>query len=76
MTRLLFVALVPALLAGCASTSAPPDAVPVAQVTDPSRTAAVRHQNPVSGYVHRMPSEPKSWQCQNETQSTCEEPKS
>jgi hypothetical protein len=76
MTRLFLVALLPAMLAGCASTGAPPEAVPVAQVTDPSRTSAVRHRNPVSGYVHRMPSEPKSWECQNETQSSCEEPQS
>ncbi len=76
MTRILFVALLPAVLAGCASTGAPPTAVSVTEVTEPSRTNELRHRNPVSGYVHRTPSEPRSWKCQNETQSSCAEPQS
>ena len=69
MKHLLTVAVLPALLAGCAA-SKPPEVTTFRDPADPSvETASSRHHSPVA-YTARVPVDPRPWKKLNEDLSS------
>ncbi|MCK8780820.1 hypothetical protein M0654_12575 [Rhizobium sp. NTR19] len=63
----ILVAALPLLASGCAS--ALPEVVDNGSSPDTVRAAPVRYQNPVGGYTHRIPVDPKPWRGLNDAQA-------
>ena len=71
MRHLYAVAVLPALLAGCATTK-PPEVTAYRDSADPSvEAASTRYRSPVV-YTARVPVEPKPWKKLNEDASSDE----
>lgn len=68
MKRLFLVAALPLFASGCASTL--PEVVASTDYPDTvSDVRPVRYQNPIGGYNHRMPVDPKPWRGLNDAQA-------
>lgn len=69
MKPIFLVVAWPLFASGCAATLPPA----VIAADDPADLAVdvrpVRYQNPVSGYSHRIPVDPKPWRNQNDAQA-------
>lgn len=68
MKRMFLVAALPLLVSGCASTL--PEVI--ASTNHPGTaidTPPIAYQNPVGGYSHRMPVNPKPWRGLNDAQA-------
>ena len=70
MKKAIFVALVPALLAGCAATSMPTNILPY-RSPDDAQTGIrdTHHHNIIDKYNHRDPVDPKPWRKLNDDQA-------
>ncbi|MDX0494095.1 hypothetical protein GOC53_28140 [Sinorhizobium medicae] len=68
MNHMYFVVALPLFLGGCAATSLNE----VTSYEDPANPSLgvvpVRYSNPVAGYSHRVPVDPKPWRNQNDAQ--------
>lgn len=68
MKRLFLVAAVPFIVTGCASTL--PEVVASTGHPDSTSDAVpLAYQNPIGGYSHRMPVDPKPWRGLNDAQA-------
>jgi hypothetical protein len=66
MRHLLSVAILPLFLGGCASTY-PSEVTASRDPSDPSaEIVSSHHHNPIAGYLHRDPVDPKPWKKLND----------
>ena len=67
MKKAIFVALIPALLVGCAATTAPTDFLELRSSANAHTSIRNTHHHDIIGdYSHREPVDPKPWRQQND----------
>jgi hypothetical protein len=64
----LFVVGLPLVIGGCASTL-PPDVVASSTAVEQPSARPIAYRSPISGFVARLPVDPKPWRRQNDLQS-------